>query len=246
MTALLLVHGGFLDRHCWDLSLPFLKDQGFVPHTVSMPGNGRDTISAFSATMAKNAKAICDKVEEIGGPVVLLGHSMGGYSISAAAEMCPGPISQMIYLSGWLPEQAGMSMLQMDKNHADVIKGPLVEPAVNWKLLRGVLQANPETCSQFLCHTATDEGIAFLRSNLHPQPIRPGLSKVAWSEARMGAIPKAYIECAEDRAIPLGGQKHFQKNATFERVVTINSDHCPFISEPEMFAKAVAEAVTSR
>lgn len=246
MTALLLVHGGFLDRHCWDLALPFLKDQGLDAHTVSMPGNGPDTISAFSATMAKNAKAICDKVAAIGGPVVLLGHSMGGYSISAAAEMCPQSISQMIYLSGWVPDQAGLSMYKMDKKYAKIIKGPLVDPAVDWKLLRGVIEANPDTCPQFLCHTASPEGLRFLRSNLHPQPIRPGLSKVAWSAERMGAIPKTYIECAEDCAIPLAGQRHFQNNATFENIVSLNSDHCPFISAPEKFAKAVAEAITSR
>jgi len=222
MGAVLLVHGGWLDRHCWDLFLPFLNEHGIEAHTVTMPGNGETGTSAFSASMARNARAICDKIRDIGAPMTVLGHSMGGYSISAAAQAAPELIEHLIYLTAWVPPKEGLSMYQMDKKYGDIITGPLVETATIWKPWSGVIDAKHDQAAKFLCQLASDEAREFLFSHAGPQPIRPGLSKVPWTDAGMGRIPKTYIECTKDVAIPLAGQRHFQKSAEFQNIVQID------------------------
>ena len=241
MNALLLVHGGWFDGHCWEPILPFLKDFGIDVHTISLPGSGKGATSAFRASMGANAKAICAKLREIDAPTTLLGHSMGGYSISAAGERSPELVSDMIYLSAWVPPATGASMYRFDQKHGAVITGPLVEPATSWKLLRGEIDLDPKLGAEFLCQLAPEAARIPLFAHASGQPIRPGLSKVPWTAERLGRIPKCYIECTEDLAIPLAGQRLFQQNASFEKVVRIQSDHCPFVSSPEALSKVIKD-----
>ncbi len=193
--------------------------------------------------MARSADAICEKLARIGAPTVLLGHSMGGYSITAGAEKAPELVSRMIYLSAWVPPIDGRSMASTDAKFGSIITGPRVKPAVKWRPLRGVIDLDPARGPSFLCQLADQEAQSFLMSVTNPQPIRPGLSRVRWSEARLGRIPKIYVECTQDEAIPLDGQRHFQANATFADVLSLDSDHAPQVSMPAALADVISQAM---
>ena len=111
--SILLVHGAWHSARCWESFTPVLEAQGFAVHTMTLPGHGekarfgwfvgmRDYVRAVGAT----ADAI---VQKSGSPCVLLGHSMGGLVISAAAEARPSLFSALVYLAAFVPTRAPAS-----------------------------------------------------------------------------------------------------------------------------------------
>lgn len=54
--------------------------------------------------MQSYANAIVSLLEQQPEPVILVGHSMGGMSISQAAELCPSKVKRLVYVSALLPQ----------------------------------------------------------------------------------------------------------------------------------------------
>ena len=60
------------------------------------------------------------------------------------------------------------------------------------------------------------------------------------TDENFGAIPKYYIECTEDRAIPIQVQRAMYKGKV-KKVYTLNSSHTPNFSQPENLANILLE-----
>jgi len=72
---------------------------------------------------------------------------------------------------------------------------------------------------------------------LAPSEITPG---------RFGSVPRHYIRCTQDRAVPLAGQDHMI--ATVDRAIggkttthTLESSHSPFLSQPAALSKILID-----
>lgn len=60
---------------------------------------------------------------------------------------------------------------------------------------------------------------------------------------RWGSILRSYIECSQDRAIPLSSQRKMQEMSPGAARVTLDSDHSPFLSRPAELAAALIGAI---
>ena len=65
------------------------------------------------------------------------------------------------------------------------------------------------------------------------------------TDEKFGKIPKYYIECTEDRAIPIEVQKAMYKG-NVEKVYTLNSSHTPNFSQPEKLANILLELLKEK
>lgn len=79
MTPLLFLHGLGGGHHAWDAQLPYFAAQGYPSHAWDQPGYG-----ASPAVEPYDFEQVCGAlarlIESLGGePVVLVGHSMGGF-----------------------------------------------------------------------------------------------------------------------------------------------------------------------
>ena len=61
-----------------------------------------DPTPADQVTLDSWARFVADIVEQQAEPVVLVGHSRAGIVISQAAELVPGRIRHLVYLSAYL------------------------------------------------------------------------------------------------------------------------------------------------
>jgi pimeloyl-ACP methyl ester carboxylesterase len=52
------------------------------------------------------------------------------------------------------------------------------------------------------------------------------------TEARWGSLPRAFIECSDDQIMPLALQRRLHAALPCDPVVTIDSDHSPFLWKP--------------
>jgi hypothetical protein len=70
------------------------------------------------------------------------------------------------------------------------------------------------------------------------------MSPVHLTPARFGTVRKAYIECLEDRAIPIANQRKMQAHAAFDAVLQLPTDHSPFYSAPDLLVERLVRAAT--
>jgi len=79
--TLLFIHGAFHDARCWDVHMmPWLAGRGWHCCAVSIRGHGNSPgdVIADNPSLAEMMSDIADAIDHIGGPVILVGHSMGG------------------------------------------------------------------------------------------------------------------------------------------------------------------------
>ena len=55
--------------------------------------------------------------------------------------------------------------------------------------------------------------------------------------ARYGRVPRAYVETTFDRAISLAAQRRIRAALPCDPVFTLDTDHSPFLSQPEALAR---------
>jgi hypothetical protein len=94
---------------------------------------------------------------------------------------------------------------------------------------------------------ASESEFARAASQLHCD--EPNAGAVARSEitpGRLGTVPRHYIRCTQDRAIPLTGQDHMiavVDGAIGGKTIThtLKSSHSPFLSQPATLSKILIE-----
>ena len=79
MTPLLFLHGVGGGHHAWEQQLPYFAGLGYPSHAWDQPGYGHSpTVEPYD--LEQICAALKRLIESLGGdPVVLIGHSMGGY-----------------------------------------------------------------------------------------------------------------------------------------------------------------------
>ena len=99
-TPLLFIHGGYVDSSCWEYHfVPFFQQHGYDCYTIDLSGHGRsegrDQIHEFG--IDQYVADLQQAVQEIGGPVTLIGHSMGSRVVERF--LASGDAQAAIFLS---------------------------------------------------------------------------------------------------------------------------------------------------
>jgi pimeloyl-ACP methyl ester carboxylesterase len=99
-TPLLFVHGAFHGAWCWDeYYLPFFASEGWPVHAVSLRGHGASAGSLFQASLEDYATDVRAAIAQIGAPVILIGHSMGGVVSERVWHQSPDKAVGLVFLA---------------------------------------------------------------------------------------------------------------------------------------------------
>ncbi|MBL3569443.1 alpha/beta fold hydrolase [Rhodovulum sp. BSW8] len=233
MTAFLLIHGSCHGAWCWRDVLPALRNAGAEARAIDLPSHGDDPTPLADVTLDLYADAILDAIDE---PVILVGHSMAGFPISAAAEKAPEKIRSLVYVCAYVPV-AGLSLVDMRRAGP---RQPLLDAIV--KSEDGVsFSFDPEKVRDKLFHDCPHEAVAYAKARLGPQPILPQATPIALSE-RYRSVPKRYIRCLQDRTIPPDYQATMTADWPADRIDALNCSHSPFLAQPEALAALLLRA----
>lgn len=265
--AFVFVHGAWHNKSTWDLVTDELVERGYATATLDLPGAGEhakkpDSFSkrpldpaAFGTEPSPNAgvtqehrtaavaKAI-DAVKDHGnGQVVLVGHSLGGLTISPVTEQMPEDVAAVVYLTAF--------MLPPGMVAGEIIGHETMAEA----MVPSLFMADPEVVGAMRMDTASDDAayvarakeafyadvddatFAKVMSGLHPdEPAQVAGVPSAVTKDRFGTVDRHYIRCTEDRAISIAGQDHMIAETdawagTTTTTHTMAASHSPFLSD---------------
>jgi pimeloyl-ACP methyl ester carboxylesterase len=96
----LLVHSAWLGGWQWEQVAKPLLEAGHYVFTPDLPGHGTDATPSSEISMERYVKTITDLLDTQKEPVILVGHSFNGITISRVAELHPEKIEKLVYLRG--------------------------------------------------------------------------------------------------------------------------------------------------
>jgi pimeloyl-ACP methyl ester carboxylesterase len=221
---IVLIHGTAVDGSSWSKIIPILQNAGHKVIAAQLPLH----------SLADDVNTVKRAISLVGGPVILVGHSYGGFVISNAAYNNSN-VTGLVYLSAFAPNE-GQSL------------GDFIEPA---KLPKGLLQfdnggfvyINPEMFHQVIAQDIDPAEVKVLAAAQKPynQSILTEKSgPPAWEQ-----IPSWYGVSENDRIVPPDAQRMFaeQINAT---ILPVNSSHASYISHPNEIADFILNATKGK
>jgi pimeloyl-ACP methyl ester carboxylesterase len=237
MASLVLVHGAFHGGWCWEQLVPLLEARGHSVLAPDLPGMGDDATSGSVATLEEWAEYLAALIRAEASSVILVGHSRGGLVISRTAELIPDRLAGLVYLSAVLaPPGIAVGQVLGLRDLAPEF-GAAVTLSADGRTSRW---SSPELARR-LFYNETDPGVAeraFARLCADPTT-NPDLP-LALTAERYGRVPRAYIECLRDAAIPIALQRRMVA-AQPSRVLALDTDHSPFYSRAQELALMLDE-----
>ena len=231
MATFILVHGACHGGWCWEKVQPILESHGHKVCAPDLPGPGKDPMPPANVTLADNVERISRLLDKMEEPVVLVGHALGGVTISQTAEARRRKIKALVYVCGLMPP-SGMASRELTAADPDMLfrrSRELSPDGLTYTFARSQLPA-------LFYEDVSPEDRYRAMERLRPQPISISTTPVTLTQDRYGSVPRWYIECTHDNAIRIARQRAMVK-ALPCKVITMECGHSPFYSNPEELAE---------
>lgn len=273
-----LVHGAWHGAWAYERVLPALTARGHAALARDLPAHGlnaRFPASFFKRPLDPAAFAnepspvadvtlddyvdnVLDTIDQIRAQghdkVVLVGHSMGGIALTAAAERAPDKIAKLVYLAAFMPDSGvpALAYVRAPENQGEQLGALMLASPRTAGALRMDPRSTDDTyqaaCKRALYDDASEADYAAACHLLTPDvPAAPFATAIATTPARWGALERHYIRCRRDRVILPALQQRFIDEADAftpanrTHVHELDSSHSPFVSQPEALAQLLAE-----
>ena len=267
----ILVHGSWHNSGVWERITYLLVAAGHVVIARDLPGRGLN--ASFPQTYFQrplDAVAYAQERSPVAGvtldddiasltatirgaigagsePVILVGHSSGGFTVTPVAERYPRYISDVVYLAGFMPD-AGVAPNQdllSDDNENNRLLAPVAigDPTITGALRFDWNSNDPVYARALQDVFYNDIDVATYRpvANLltPDDPFQPFTVPTVRTAQRWGSIRRSYIRTARDHAILPALQDRWIAQADAltpsnpTTVYRLDSSHSPFISQPK-------------
>lgn len=270
--SFLLIHGAWHGASTWRRLAPLLEARGHIVRAYDLPGAGaqakqpasylrqpRDN-EAFAAEPTLNAGVtqddrtqaaigwIEDMHRETGLPVIPVGHSLGGVTVTGVAQARPELVHAAVYLAAYmvppgqvpakiraLPSMSGSLIGLLGrgdplKTGASRIDPRNPDPAYR-ELLRRAFYGDVDEAT-------LDDELSLLHCD---EPVSALTSPSDMTRERFGSVPRHYIRTANDASVMPAAQDHLiaavdaaMGNATL--LHTLPSAHSPHVTQPAALA----------
>ncbi|MGW7534793.1 alpha/beta hydrolase [Amycolatopsis sp. NPDC054798] len=234
-----LVPGSHASGRCFTALQRELALRGHRSLAVDLPGHGTAGFSAAYQTQdlvafaeepspmagithADNVAHVIDVVRRVRehGPVILVGHSRGGFTVTSVANAVPDLLARTVYVSAWCcvtgtaadylatpafrsPALAGTGPIAVGDPHR------LGAVRMNWHTTD---PAHLTALKRAWTASGTDAEVVAFLSTLDPDESRDAGTDLV-DPAVWGRIPHSYVRLTADASMPLALQDHFIEEA---------------------------------
>jgi pimeloyl-ACP methyl ester carboxylesterase len=234
VATFILIHGAWHGGWSWDRLAPLLAAAGHKVLAPDLPGIAPGAPALGSDPLGEWADFTADLARKAEAPVILVGHSRGGIVISEAAERAPESVQRLVYLTAFLLEP-GQSLADVAGRHPEVGPTGAIYPAED----PSRLAIDAEQAIPIFYNLTSEEDARAAAKRLVPEPAAPFRTPLRISAERFGRVPRAYIEAAHDQAISLQMQREMLAVLPCDPVITLQTDHSPFLSAAPELAEAL-------
>jgi pimeloyl-ACP methyl ester carboxylesterase len=219
-TNIVLVHGTWADGSSWSKVIPALKYAGHRVIAVQLP------LHSLEDDIATVNRAI----ELVGGPVLLVGHSYGGFVITNAGYN-NADVTGLVYVAAFAPDEG--------QSASDFFDPAALPPDFLIFDSGGFAYINPDMFPQAFAQDVNRfeaEIMAIVQKPAHESLLAEPSGPPAWRQ-----LPTWYQVSENDRIIPPDAQRQFaeQMNAT---TISIDSSHASLVSHPAEIAQLILDA----
>ncbi|MGA4843898.1 alpha/beta fold hydrolase [Streptomyces sp. G45] len=272
-----LVHGAFANSFSF---APLQAELGLLGHrsvAVDLPGHGFGATYARAyqapqdleglaaapgaikgVTLADNAAHLIGVLERArrNGPVILVSHSRGGITATAAANARPDLIDRLVYVSSWCPVALDVSDYYAEPEMASVDSASLGRALAGNPAELGLLRVNFRTAdadalaafkAAFLADGTDEEFLAFLNTFQPDENLDVGTSADRARAETWGRVPKTYVRLADDASMPLALQDRLIREGDALTpdnpydVRTLSGSHLKWLVDPAPAARVLAD-----
>ena len=223
MASYVLIHGGCHSSWCWDKVVPLLREGGHLVEAPDLPGHGKDKTPIQKVTIQSCVDKICNIIDSKSEPVILVGHSFAGLVISQVAEQIPEKIKTLVYLAAVLLRDSESYMSALEK----------CRPILNISRDQSYFTVKSEAVADLFYNYCSADDISQAKKFLCPESMTFFETPVRVSKDNFERVPRIYIECLGDHTVSPQLQKEMYTATPCQRVISLNTDHSPFLSAPE-------------
>ena len=232
-----LVHGAWLGAWCWERVIPYLEAEGNKVVAVDLPGHGENKANIADQNMETYTQYVVDVLKQQEGKVILVGHSMGGMSISQAASRIPEKVEKLVYVTAFLPLDG-----QSNDGLEDGIK------PTDWRTMakqgiavtldetETISEMIPEAAMALLYNDIPEEEAKEEVKRLGKETMNSQYQAVHLSEA-FNTLPKVYVKCLIDTIMLPEMQDKMIGLTPCQEVYSLEAGHSPYRSKPKELAE---------
>lgn len=220
-TNVVLVHGAFADGSSWSRVIPLLEARGLHVVSVQIP----------LSSLADDSAATRRVIDQLTGPVVLVGHSWGGFVITQAGS--DDKVKALVYVAA-LVADTGVSANDLAKGKpAPAWAGEVKKDSANFltlsanAIMKDFAQDLPRTQARVLAATQ--------------KPWFAGALDEKVDTAAWHTKPSWFVVADHDRMIDPRAEEAMatQIGAT---TIHVDSSHVAMLSQPKAIAAAIIAA----
>jgi pimeloyl-ACP methyl ester carboxylesterase len=225
--TVVLIHGAFVDASTWRPVFDRLNAEG---HTVLAPPNplrGLEYDSSFTTSL----------LDQLDGPVLLVGHSYGGAVITVAGSS--DKVAGLVYVAGVVPDE-GESVNDLQGRFPALAMGPLIQPT---PLSDGsvVASIDPTQFPEVFAADVPAEDGAFLA--ISQRPVAATAFDDPAPTAAWRTKPSWAVFGSADRPVAPALQRFSYERAGSEVTEVEGASHLVMLSQPDIVAGVISEAV---
>lgn len=236
MTTYVLVHGSWHDGSLWEPVATHLRTQGHTVHCPTVAGHGPN--ADRNVTHTQCSQSIADYIVKHNlSEIVLLGHSYGGTIISKVAEAIPERIQRLIYWNAFVLQDGENMFDNMPEAYYELFTSLAAASSDNTVLLPY------EVWRHAFINDADDQMAEETYKMLTPEPCQPFHDRLDLKKFNTLNIPKSYLNCTEDQALPAGFWHPKMSSRLGEfKLVEMGGSHEAMFTRPQELATKIIEA----
>ncbi|WP_194790826.1 alpha/beta hydrolase [Pseudomonas sp. UFMG81] len=223
--TVVLVHGFWGGAAHWSKVILELTRRGH---------SGLRAVELPLTALAEDVERTRKMVQQVGGPVVLVGHSYGGAVITEAGNA--DNVVGLVYIAAFAPD-AGESPGALTQQHLPAA-APNLAPDSD-----GYLWLKPDKFHESFCQDlSADEGLVMAVTQKAPLASTFGdeIERPAWKHK-----PSWYQVSSADHMIAPDNQRMMSARLNARKVVTLDASHASLASRAAEVAQLIDEAVAA-